>query len=76
MDETRLVIWIMMAGGATCSLFGLMFLGTPQYVHKLNAWIGHSIASIDSTVVKHNRFSGVMFLAVGLFILYMTMQYR
>ncbi len=76
MDETRMLIWLLMAGGVTCSLFGLMFLGMPQYVHKLNTWIGHSIASIDSTVVKHNWFSGFMFLVVGIFILYMTIQYR
>lgn len=75
MDETQMFIWIMMAGGVTCSLFGLMFLGTPQYVHKLNIWIGHSIASIDSTVIKHHWLSGCMFLAVGIFLLYMTIQF-
>jgi len=74
MDETRMFIWIMLAGGVTSSVFGLMFLAIPQVVRKLNAWIGRSVASIDGVVVKHNMFSGFMFLAVGIFLLYMTMQ--
>ncbi len=76
MDQTTMYLWIMMAGGVTCSLSGLMFLGSPQAIHKLNMWIGRSLVSFDGAIVKHNRFSGVMFLAVGIFLLYMTMQVR
>ena len=76
MDQTTMYLWIMMTGGVTWSLSGLMFLGSPQAIHKLNMWIGRSLVNFDGAIVKHNRFSGVMFLAVGIFLLYMTMQAR
>ncbi len=76
MDQTTIYLWLLTAGGVICSLSGLMFLGSPQVIHKLNLWIGRSLVSFDGAIVKHNRFSGVMFLAVGIFLLYMTMQAR
>ena len=76
MDQTTMYLWFMMAGGVICSLSGLMFLGSPQAIHKLNMWISRSMVSFDGAIMKHNRFSGVMFLAVGIFLLYMTMQAR
>ena len=51
-----------------------MFLAIPQVVRKLNMWISQSVASIDGAIVKHNMWSGVMFLLVGIFLLYMTWQ--
>ena len=74
MDQTTMYLWFMMAGGVICSVFGLMFLGSPQVVHKLNMWISRSVVSFDGTIVKHNRFSGLLFLAVGIFLLYMRIQ--
>ncbi len=76
MDQTTMYLWFMMAGGVICSLSGLMFLGSPQAIHKLNMWISRSLVNFDGAIMKHNRFSGVMFLAVGIFLLYMTMQAR
>ena len=74
MDQATMYLWFMMAGGVMCSLFGVMFLGSPQAVHKLNMWISRSLVNFDGAIVKHNRWSGLLFLAVGIFILYMTIQ--
>jgi len=76
MDQATMLLWLTMAGGVVCFLFGLLFLVTPQMVHKLNQGISRSILTLDTTFEKHNRFAGALFLVVGVFLLYMTIQSR
>jgi len=70
MDQVTMALWFaMVAAGALC-LFGVLFLVNPTAVHKMNMAINHSIASFDSTFVKHHYYAGASFLVVGVALLY------
>lgn len=74
MDQATMFLWIITAAGVMCSIFGVLFLLSPQMVHRLNQGISRRIMSFDTTFVKYSTYSGILFLAIGAFLLYMTIQ--
>lgn len=76
MEQGTMLLGLTIAAGVMSSLFGLLFLVTPEVVHRLNQGISRSILTFDTILVKYNRVTGVLFLAVGVFLLYMTISAR
>ena len=62
------ILWLSMLGGAICCFIGVLFVMAPQVVHKLNQKTRSSILSLD-LLVKYHRITGVLLLAVGVYLL-------
>ncbi len=57
-----------MLGGTICCLIGRLFLMAPRVVHRLNHKTGSPILRLD-LLPKYPRLTGVVLLAVGLYLL-------
>ncbi len=60
--------WLSMLGGTKCCLIGLLFVTAPQVVHKLSQKTSSSILRLD-LLLKYHRLTGVVLLAVRLYLL-------
>ncbi len=62
------ILWLSMLGGTICCLIGVLFVTAPQVVHKLNQKTNSPILRLD-LLLKYHRLTGVLLLAVGLYLL-------
>ncbi|MFQ5839123.1 MAG: hypothetical protein ACE5HK_00200 [Candidatus Methylomirabilales bacterium] len=65
MDPLTLFRTIVFVGALTCTLFGLLFLVSPDSVRRLSQVANHSILTLDTVIGKRPRLSGSVLLLLG-----------
>ena len=74
MDQVTMALWLAMVAAVALCFFGVFFLVNPTAGHKMNMGITQSIASFDSTFLKHHYYAGASFLVVGVVLLYIILR--
>lgn len=73
MEELIVFRTLVLSGAIACLLFGLLFLLTPEFVHRLSQGVNRSILTLDTVLVRHHRLTGGFLLLIGIPLLYFVL---
>ncbi len=73
MEQLTLFRILVVSGAIGCTLFGLLYLFTPAFVHKLSEGINRSVLTLDTVLGRQPRLTGGFLLLVGIPLLYMVL---